>query len=78
METIWTIRSQLESGHQLETCCPKCYRYLPPVDLQKLVDRGHGEQRIDELGLRHRACGTLLEFILRPPSRHTTRAPSSQ
>lgn len=74
MQTIWTIRSAFESGHQLEPWCPKCQRHLPPVDLQALVRRGHGEQNIRELGLVHYACGTALLFTLRPPSRHASRA----
>jgi hypothetical protein len=69
MEVIWTIRSELESGHQLEPWCPGCRRHLPPIDLAALVRRGHGEQNIRELGLTHEECGTALEFILRPPAR---------
>lgn len=75
MQIIWTIRSQLESGHQLEPWCPSCQKHLPPVDLLALVRRGHGEQNIRELGLRHDTCGTELLFTLRPPSRHRPADP---
>lgn len=75
-EVIWTIRSQLDSGHQLEPWCPSCRVHLPRLNLQKLVERGHGEQNIRELGLTHDTCGTELVFTLRPPSRHATASPN--
>lgn len=69
---IWTIRSQLENGYTVSQWCQRCQERPAVVDLQSLTNAGHGEKNIRRLRLRC-ACHSLLEFIVQPPSRHSSR-----
>lgn len=69
MIVIETIRQTLDEGYTLSVSCPKCQIPGPVLNLRRLIAQGHGDRRAIDLGLRHDACGEVLQLTLHPPAR---------
>lgn len=71
---VTTPREMLAGGYTIEVYCPDCKAWRP-VDLQRMVKAGRGDERLIGRTWRCRRCGGVGQMQLQPPVPGHSRPP---